>query len=285
MKLEIFNFLNPTELGNILVYPVFLIFMSYCVAFLLYLYNPKSRNLVVLISIPIFISIIAISVSALCQINELFKTTQMSHNLRLFQLFILCIGMLVASGYQRNFQVKYIFVSHTLSEIIHIYAYFYFKHYDTMGIIVNLFHPALAYIIVLAFVHAFVSNYLFAERIKLSVIGHLYLDPFLPTNEANSYSTIILLQAYSMIIYSTFVTFLHSSEDIILLYIVIPLVILLQLIIIALCLRIMDKYPKSANVPFYVSAHLMIVKLLAKQLYKNYKIGYILFITNFVSFC
>ena len=53
---------------------------------------------------------------------------------------------------------------------------------------------------------------------------------------------------------------------------IIAVIMVLQLVIFALCLRIMCKFPSSANVAFYVSAHLMIVKLLADQVCQNYKV-------------
>ena len=75
-----------------------------------------------------------------------------------------------------------------------------------------------------------------------------------------------------MIIHTTFIGFLQgSSIDAVWLYVTVGLVILFQLIIIVASLRIMDRYTSLGNLPFYVSAHLMIFKLLAEQLYKNYQ--------------
>lgn len=59
--LEILNFLNPTGLANTIFYPLLKIFASYCAAFLLSRNYPKNQNLLILISIPILVSIISIS--------------------------------------------------------------------------------------------------------------------------------------------------------------------------------------------------------------------------------
>ena len=47
-------------------------------------------------------------------------------------------------------------------------------------------------------------------------------------------------------------------------------VVLLQFIIVIACLRILYIYPSSANVPFFVGAHVTIIKLLIDALYTNY---------------
>lgn len=49
-------------------------------------------------------------------------------------------------------------------------------------------------------------------------------------------------------------------------------IIVLQLFLIDISLRILNKYPSSARAPFYASAHLMVVKLLVDVVLQNYKI-------------
>lgn len=91
-----------------------------------------------------------------------------------------------------------------------------------------------------------------------------------PQNEPSSHKAIILLQAYFMIIHSTFMGFMYSSTfGYWFLYTIVFFVILLQLVIIIVCLRIMYLYPFSANAGFYVSAYLMIIKTLMDSVYTH----------------
>lgn len=50
----------------------------------------------------------------------------------------------------------------------------------------------------------------FDIKVGLS-IKKSFLDRFLPKNESSSHKTIVLLQAYSMIIHTTFMAFMYNS--------------------------------------------------------------------------
>lgn len=104
----------------------------------------------------------------------------------------------------------------------------------------------------------------------VSVSETLFL--FLPKNESSSHQAITLLQAYSMIIHTIFMVFMYNSTfDYWAFYVTALFVVLLQLTIVILSLRIMYVYPSCANTPFYVSAHLMIIKTLINSVYTNYR--------------
>ena len=88
---------------------------------------------------------------------------------------------------------------------------------------------------------------------------------------------VVLLQSYTMILHVNFINFIDKWFDYsILCFSVALAIVILQLLVICINLRIFNKYPTSADVPFYVSVHLMIVKLLVDlivQYYQMYKIS------------
>jgi len=162
------------------------------------------------------------------------------------------------------------FVSHLISATLHISFYLYSQHNEAAGVIATLFTPALSYLTLLGFVYFTISHFILKE-IRFDLIGNP-MDRFLPTNECKSRRIIVLLQSYTMILHMTFVTFLDKWFDYsILSFSVVLAIVILQLFLICINLRIFNKYPASANVPFYVSAHLMIVKLLVDQIVQYYK--------------
>ena len=246
-------------------YPLAIIIISYSGAFLLYFYNPKNRNMLILISIPVLISIIGILVNSYNQLCEIIT----SYNT--FKLFMLCNGLLLAGGVVGNFQVKYMFVSHIVSSILHICFYFYSYHNEAAGIIATLFTPTLSYLGLLAFANFIFSHFVLKE-IRFNLIGN-YMDCFLPTNECKSYTMIVLLQSYMMIIHMNLIYFLDKSFDYSFLSLSVAFfMIVTQFILITISLRIMSKYPSSANVAFYASANLMIIKILVGLIFQNYTI-------------
>lgn len=60
-------------------------------------------------------------------------------------------------------------------------------------------------------------------------------------------------------------------DDSLLSFSLVLFIIIFQFILIAISLRIMSKFPSSANVAFYVSANLMIIKILIGLIFQNYK--------------
>jgi hypothetical protein len=203
-------------------------------------------------------------------INSYNQICLIADHLNIFWMFMLFNVSLIASGFSVKYQFKYFFVSHVISLVLHTCFYFYCGYNKVAREFVVVFPATFIYLMLLALTLVFLTSILRLKKIKINIGNSI--DCFLPANEANCQKTLILLHAYSMIIHSTFISFLRdSSSDAIWQYMTIGLVIVLQLLIIAACLRIMDRYPSSASVPFYVSAHVMIATLLADQVYKNYK--------------
>jgi hypothetical protein len=81
--LDILNFLNLTQLGNTIFYPLLTILPSNCVALSLSFRDPKSRYVYIFTSIPKIVSIICISMNALWQLSNVIDSPF------LFQAFIL----------------------------------------------------------------------------------------------------------------------------------------------------------------------------------------------------
>jgi hypothetical protein len=261
------NFFYTIVTDNPIAYFPAIIIIAYSAAFLLYLFDPKNRNILILISIPILVSIIGILLNSYNQICIMIS------DYKALRIFMPCSIMLLAGGYLTSFQVKYMLVSHIISSILHICLYCYCKHYDGAGLILDLFHPALTYLVLLAFVHFFVSHFLYLKKFWNFTETVTLIDRFLPTNELSSRNTLILLQACSMIIHSTFMTFLHIADlTNYWLCTIVLFVMLFQLLIITISLRIMHKHSSSANVAFYISAHLMIIKILVTQIVLHYEI-------------
>ena len=271
---EIFNFLNPTGANNIIFYPLSAIIIFNSIAFLLYLYNPKNRKILIFLSVPVVVSIICVSANALYQLGNMLDAGKITDSLFLFQMLILLIGMLMLCGITTEFKLKYIFVSHVITEILHVCFYYYCKNYDVGILISGGFHPNFEYLILLVLVYSILSGFLLLEGLNIGlIINNSFVDRFLPKNEFSSHKTIVLLQAYSMIIHSTVMVFINNStfSDYWAFIGFASFAVLLQLIIIILCLRIMHVYPSSANSPFYVSAYYMIIKTLIGSVYTNYK--------------
>lgn len=260
--LEILNFLNPSGLNNTIFYPLLTIFASSFVAFSLSLYDSKNRLIYVFTSISKIVSIICVSANAICQILTICSDDTV------FKMFVLFTVTLIFAGFAIDYKVKYIFVSHIISSILHFCFYCYCKNYDA-GIISEALHPSFEYLILLAFVYLLLCW----PNIKMSFsIRNSLLDRFLPKNESGSHKAIVLLQAYSMIIHTTFMVFMYNSTfDYWAFYVTALFVVLLQLTIVILSLRIMYVYPSCANAPFYVSAYAMIIKTLIDSLYIDYK--------------
>jgi hypothetical protein len=129
----------------------------------------------------------------------------------------------------------------------------------------------LSYLGLLGFVYFVLSHFVLKE-IRFDFIGNR-MDYFLPTNESKSHTMIILLQSYMMIIHMNFIYFLDKWFDGSLLsFSLVLFIIIFQFILITISLRIMSKYPSSANVAFYVSANLMIIKILVDRILQNYNI-------------
>ena len=175
-------------------------------------------------------------------------------------------------GIISEFKVKYMYVSHYITLILHVCFHFYCTHYDA-GIISKGFHPTFEYLVLLVIVYSLICSFLLLDDIKMGLsVSNSFLDLFIPTNDKNSHTFIVLLQAYSMIIHSTFMAFMCSStfDDYWTPYAIALFVVLLQLIVVVVCLRIMHVYPTSQNAPFYVSAYVMIIKTLVESAYTNY---------------
>ena len=134
--------------------PLIAVVIPYSVAFLLYLYNPKNSNVYIFLSIPIVVSIICVSMNALCQLGSIINTGKITESLRLFQMFLLLSGMLMLCGITTKFKLKHIFLSHVISSILRGCFYYYCNHYDA-GIIRGALHPTFEYLIVLALVSTF----------------------------------------------------------------------------------------------------------------------------------
>lgn len=140
------------------------------------------------------------------------------------------------------------------------------------GVISEAFHPTFEYLILLVLVNFFFCYLALPNHIKIVNMKNVpFLDQLIPVNEKNSHKTIVLLLAYSMIIHSTFMVFMYNSTFDYWSYVLIGFIMCLQLTIVIMCLHIISVYPSSANVPFYVSAHFMIIKRLIDSLYTNYK--------------
>jgi hypothetical protein len=91
---NLISFLNTIMAENPMVfYSLAIIIIAYSAACLLYLIDPKNRNLFIFISIPIIIAINVIAVSICSQIGEMIKSARLADSFRLFQLFLLCNGM------------------------------------------------------------------------------------------------------------------------------------------------------------------------------------------------
>ena len=198
------------------------------------------------------------------------------HTLFLFQAFVLVNGLLILCGEITGFKVKYIFVSHIVSIILHICFYYYCANYDA-GVISGALHSTFEFQIILVSIYFFIAHFSLPDQMGFSM-NNSFIDRLLPTNENNSHTFIILLQAYSMIIHSTFMVFIYNATFDYWAYAIILFVVLLQLIIVIMCLRIMYLYPTSADTPFYVSAYLMIIRVLIGSVYTNYH-NYILYIS------
>ena len=154
---------------------------------------------------------------------------------------------------------------------MHTCFYYYCKNYDA-GVINEAFHPTFEYLVLLALVNFFISHLELPDHIKIVNMKNVpFLDQLMPVNEKNSHKMIGLLLAYSMTIHSTFMVFIYNSTFDYWSYAIILFAVSLQLTILIMCLRIMSVFLSSANVPFYVSAHFMIIKLLIDSLYTNYK--------------
>ena len=148
--------------------------------------------------------------------------------------------------------------------------YFYCKHYDA-GVISGAFYPTFEYLVLLVLANFFICHLTLPDHIKIVNMKNVpFVDRLMPVNEKNGHKTIVLLLAYSMRIHSTFMVFMYNSTFDYWSYVTILFVVCLQLTIVIMCLRIMHKYPSSANVPFYVSASAMIIKTLIDELYTNY---------------
>jgi hypothetical protein len=255
---------NPTKF-----YALAIIIIAYSAAFLLYLFDPKNRNILILRSLPILVSIIVIAVNSYNQVCEI--TT--SYNT--FKLFMLCNVVLLAGGVVGHFQIKYMLVSHIISSIFHICFYFASYHNETASILATLYTPTLSYLGLLGFVYFVLSHFVLKE-IRFDLIGNRIptIDYFLPTNESKSHTMIILLQSYMMIIHMNFIIYFLDKwfDGSLLSFSVVLFIIIFQFVLIAISLRIMSKYPSSANVGFYVSANLMIIKILVNQIVLNYEI-------------
>lgn len=268
MTLEIFNTLNPTGLSNPVFYSVFTIFISYCAARLLSCYFPNSRNRNVFILILITISTLVSTVSISLNLYRQLFTVIMDYNT--FEIFLLANFLLLIGGIFHNFQVKYMLVSHLISGPLHICFYFYSQHNEVAGVIATLFNPTLSYLALLGFIYFTFSHFIFKE-IKFDLIGNR-IDGFLPINEYKSRRMVVLLQSYTMILHVSFITFIDKwFENSLLSLSLVLAIIILQLFLIGISLRIFNKYPSSANAPFYVSAHLMIVKLLVDKIVQYYQ--------------
>lgn len=114
----------------------------------------------------------------------------------LFKMFVLFTVTLIFAGFNINYKVKYLFVSHTISSILHFCFYYYCKNYGA-GIISEALHPSFEYLILLTFVFLLLCW----PNIKMGFSNrNSLLDRFLPKNESSSRKAIVLLQAYSMII-------------------------------------------------------------------------------------
>lgn len=160
-------------------------------------------------------------------------------------------------------------VSHLISGPLHICFYFYSQHNEAAGVIATLFNPTLSYLALLGFIYFTFSHFIFKE-IKFDLIGNR-IDSFL-INEYKSRRMVVLLQSYTMILHVNFINFIDKWFDYsILCFSVALAIVILQLFLICINLRIFNKFPASANVPFYVSAHLMIVKLLVDQIVQYYQ--------------
>jgi len=262
--LEIFKLLNPTELGNTIFYPLLIILTSNCVALLLLFWDPQNRYMHVFTNIPKIVAISSISINGLWQISKMINSPF------LFQAFVLIIGVQTLSGITTEFKLKHIFVSHIIASILHLFFYYYCSHYDA-GVISGAFHPAFESLVFLALVYFFVSHFSLPNMAFFSM-RNFFIDRLIPTNNENSNKRIVLLQAYSMIIHSTLMVFMYSSTfDYWVSSVIVLCVVLLQCVIVIMCFRMMYIYPSSANTPFYVSAYLMIIKLLIDALCTNYK--------------
>ena len=135
---NILNHFNLTGVNNIVFYPLLIITVAYSVAFFVFLYEPKNKNIYVFITIPKIVSIICVSVNAVCQILTICSDDT------LFKTFTLCTGAQILTGFAVDYKVKFIFVSHVISSILHFCFYCYCKNYDA-GIISEAFHPSFEY--------------------------------------------------------------------------------------------------------------------------------------------
>lgn len=263
--LEVLNSFNPT--GFTIFHPLLVLVSCLFLELFLCFWDPKNRLIYIFRSIPKIFAILCISNNALWQLS------QVIHSAFLFQAFVLLIGMFTLGGIISEFKVKYMYVSHLITIILHACFHFYCTHYDA-GVISKAFHPTFEYLVLLVIVYSLVSSFLVLDHIKMGLsTRNSFLDLFMPTNKQNSHTFIVLLQAYSMIIHSTFMAFLYSSafDDNWTFYASALFVVLFQLITGIKCLRIMHVYPTSANTPFYVSAYAMIIKILIESVYANYK--------------
>lgn len=263
--LEILNYFNPT--GLTVFHSLLVLVSCLFLEFFLCFWDPKSRLIYIFRSIPKIFAILCIFNNALWQLS------QVIHSAFLFQAFVLLIGMFTLGGIISEFKVKHMYVSHSITIILHACFHFYCTHYDA-GVISKAFHPTFEYLVLLVIVYSLISSFLVLDRIKMGLsMRNTFLDLLMPTNEENSHIFIVLLQAYSMIIHSTFMAFLYSStfDHYWTFYTITLFVVLFQLITGIMCLRIMRVYPTSANTPFYVSAYAMIIKILIESVYTNYK--------------
>jgi hypothetical protein len=151
-------------------------------------------------------------------------------------------------GQVTEFKVKYIFVSHIISSIFHACFCYYCNHYDA-GVISGAFHPTFEYQVLLVLIYFFISHVSLPDHMAFSM-RNSFIDQFMPTSKINSHKTIVLLQAYSMIIHSTFMVFMYRSTFDSWAYAIALFGVFLQLIIVIMCLLSMHLYPSSANAPF-----------------------------------
>ena len=262
--LEFLTFCNPTEFTNIIFYSLFIILISYCVALILSRYYPKNKNVLLFISIPILVFIVINSLNAYKQVFTVIT------DFNTLKIFLLSNLLLLGGGILQKFQVKYMLVSHCISANLHICFYFYSQYNETAGVIATLFTPTLSYLALLGFIYFTISHFILKE-IRFDLIGNL-MDGFIPTNECKSHRMVVILQSYTMIMHMNFIFFIEKWFDYSLVsFSIVFAMIVLQLFLIGINLRILKKSPSSARAPFYISAHLMIVKLLVDQILQNYK--------------
>ena len=98
------------------------------------------------------------------------------HTLFLFQAFVLVNGLLILCGEITGFKVKYVFVSHIVSIILHVWFYYYCANYDA-SVISGALHSTFEFQIILVPIYFFIAHFSLPDQMGFSM-NNSFIDRF-----------------------------------------------------------------------------------------------------------